>query len=111
MLKVRSFSILRRAHQVAVDTQRDNADQPETEPLVVVTMLALQDLIALPIAFYEFVMLCRDRSHKLWSNTESILRERNLLEQDGQPHSSIRNIVTAAVAGDGLAMVLGSPLK
>lgn len=83
----------------------------EATPLVAVTMMALRELIKLPIPFYELVMICRDRNHKLWSNTASILQERNLLDETGRVHDSIRNIVLSAVSGEGIDMVLGWPVE
>lgn len=70
-------------------------------------MLSLQSLIEdEPIAFYELVMLCRNPSHEPFGNTGQKLVDRMLVEQDGQPHSSIRNIVLSATVGEGLDMKL-----
>ena len=83
----------------------------EAEPLVKVAMFSLSNLIEQdPIAFYELVMLCRDRSHSLFGNTPDKLHSLSLIEQSGQPHDSIRNVVLSAVSGDGLDMELHSPV-
>ena len=83
----------------------------EVDVLVVATTLSLQSLMEdNPIAFYELVMLCRDRTHQLFGSVGGVLRDRNLIEQNGQPHGSIRNIVLSAVEGDMLDMCLVNPL-
>lgn len=83
----------------------------EAAPLVRVTMMALRSLMQdHPIAFFELVTLCRDRNHTLFGNTGVILRDQTLIQSDGQPHDSIRNIVVSAVTGDMMAMRLGSPV-
>lgn len=39
----------------------------EVEPMVIITMAALLDLInADPIAFYELTMKCRNSAHVFW---------------------------------------------
>lgn len=79
--------------------------------VVTATMMSLRGLLedvetGGPIAFYELVMLARDRNHKLFGNTERTLRDRALFPL----HGSIRNIILSAVEGDGLDMTLGSPI-
>jgi len=81
----------------------------EVKSLVSVTMLALKDLGA--IELYELVQVCRNRDHQMWGGTANVLKAFGLLETDGQPHDSIRNIVLSAANGDGLDMRLGSPVK
>jgi len=84
----------------------------EAMPLVTVTMFSLQDLgKKSPLAVYELVMLCRDREHKIFSlRLADDLKGRSLIQLDGRVHASIKNIVLSAATGDGLDMVIGSPL-
>ena len=82
----------------------------EVEPLVRVTMMSLRSLMSVnPVAFYELVELCKDRTHVLFGNTGKVLEERSLV-QNGVVHDSVRNIVLSAVTGEGLEMRLTSPV-
>lgn len=79
--------------------------------LVAVTMMSLEKLIEKPIVFYELVMLCRDRSHDVWSpEILQDLKALALVQPDGLPHRAIQDVVLSAVTGDGMDMELGSPL-
>jgi len=83
----------------------------EAEPLVTITMMCLRDLMGSdPLAVYELVMLARDRNHELFGNARQRLEARSLVQHDGRMHDSIRNIVLSAASGDGLDMVLQSPV-
>lgn len=62
-----------------------------------------------PIVFYELVMLARDQQHNLFGNTGDKLKDLHLIQRDNRMHTSLRNIVLSAVAGDGLEMTLGDP--
>jgi hypothetical protein len=82
----------------------------EVEPIVLVTMASLHKLFQdQPIAAYELVMKCRDRTHKFWGNYQDVLEKWALVQSDGNVHDSIQNIVLSAVTGDGLYMTLSSP--
>lgn len=83
----------------------------EAEVFVRAFMGALGSLLAAePVAFYELVMLCRDPAHVVWRPSVDMLKGRNLLEADGTTiHSSIRNLVLAAVEGEELEMRIVSP--
>lgn len=90
-------------------TLKNGSEIPE--PLVTVTMVSLQDLIkSNPIAFYELVMRCRDRDHRLFGNTGEVLKSFALVESNGEIHDAVRDIVLSATEGEGLEMSLGSPL-
>jgi len=82
----------------------------EGKPLVLATMMSLRRTMEKdPMAFYDFVMLCRDRHYEPFGN--AIERLENLsLVHSGQVHESIRNVVLSAVEGDGLEMTIGSPV-
>lgn len=82
-------------------------------PMVTLVMSSLEELIKkdpIGLVFYDLVMLCRNPNYKLFGNAEEVLRERNLIETDGQPHDLVRSIVLAATEGEGLEMKLVSPL-
>jgi len=77
----------------------------EAKPLYMVTMVVLKNLAKeQPTAFYDLVMMCRDKDYKAWGNNGDILKDLRLLEANGRPHDSIENIVNAVVKGDGLEM-------
>ncbi len=81
----------------------------EVRPLVAVTMLALDRLVREnPIAFYELVMKARDRKHEFFGNTASDLRALSLVQENGDLHDSIRNIVLSSTEGEGSHMILTS---
>lgn len=98
--------------QMEVVTLKNRAE--EVLPLVNVTMFGLRTLMAeKPIVLYELVMLCRDRTHRLWGKTSDELLALGFIEKHNdsvQVHDSIRNIVLSAVEGDGPEMTLGNPV-
>lgn len=79
---------------------------------VAVIFMSLENLMKSdPIAFYELVMISRDRSHKIFSSRqEETLRGLALLEGNGQPHDLTRSIVCSAVKGELLEMRLVWPI-
>ena|SRR3989344_1004550 len=83
----------------------------EVEPLVRALMMSLRQLMREhPIVFYELVHLCRDRNHRLFVDAREVLDSFTLLERNGFPHDSVRNVVLSAVEGEGLDMVFTSPI-
>ena len=84
----------------------------EVKLIVMATLRSLKSLISTdPGTFYELVMVCRDRDHKLFGNAREKLEASKLLQaHESRPHESIRNVILSAVTGDGLDMVLGSPV-
>lgn len=84
----------------------------EALSLVSVTMMSINQLLASkPLAFYEMVEVCRDKNHKIFGTLGNDLVELALLQLDGQPHGSIKNIVLSAVEGEGLDMTVSNPTK
>ena len=84
----------------------------EAVSLVNVTMMSINHLLSSkPMAFYELVEVCLDKKHKIFGNLSDDLIGLALLQNDGQPHGSIKNIVLSAVTGDGLAMTLEDPTE
>jgi hypothetical protein len=75
--------------------------------LEVVTLMSLEMLMEEnPIAFYELVQLCRDKNHSLFGNTYDKLLGLSLIQGNGQPHQSTREIVLAHTEGEGLDLTL-----
>ena len=89
----------------------------EARPLVALIYHQLKELLEKkPIVLFELVMCCRDREHVPWGKTGDDLRALSLLEPDTgcehvRIHDSIRNIVCASVEGEGLDLVLRSPVN
>ena len=77
-------------------------------------MLSLEGLAeqGLPgmLALYDLAEICKDSSYKPIRENYKKLQDLSLLQADGKPHDSIRNIVISAVQGEGLEMRLGSPV-
>lgn len=83
----------------------------EAEVIVKVVMISLDNLVVSnPVAAYELVEMCKDRTHKPFGNTSTVLKEFALITDDGV-HDSIRNIVLSAFVGDGLDMHLEYPVN
>jgi len=55
-------------------------------------------------------MKCRDETHKLFGNTGEVLKKLGLVQDDDGVHTSIRNVVLSAVEGEGLGLILDSPV-
>lgn len=83
----------------------------EFKPLVTVTMSSLRSLLQdKPIVFYELVMKSRDPNHKFFGRSGNDLKVLSLVQADERIHDSIRNIVLSSAEGEGLEMVLTSPI-
>lgn len=81
----------------------------EFKPLVAATMLSLGKLLQdNPIAFYELTMKARDSKHEFFGNVGSELKLLALIQENGNLHDSIRNIVLSVVEGEGAMMRLTS---
>lgn len=96
-----------------MDTVKLKNGIEEAEPLVQITMLSLQgmfDDVRGVTLFYDLVMRCRDRGSKMWDTQLEELQKRGLLQPDGQPHDSIKNIVLSAAVGSGSDMRLQNPI-
>lgn len=82
------------------------------EPRVVVaaTMVSLQAMFRdAPIIAYEFVSVCRDPLHKIWSGKDQMVAA-GFMNEDGKMHDTIRNVTLSALDGEGMGMTLGSPV-
>jgi len=80
-----------------------------------VLQISLQNLMQKdPIAFYEFVELCRDAKHELFGNTAETLKKYLLIETTNKGNYSVRDemktFVANAVEGEGLDMKLVDPV-
>lgn len=82
----------------------------EAKVLVQTTMNALENLVDTnPIAACELVEMCKDASHKPFGNACDILEDLSLVN-NGQVHTSIKNIVVSAFEGEGFDMRLTFPI-
>ena len=79
----------------------------ELEALVNVTMYSIGTLG--PVELYELVEICRQPGHKPWGDIGDSLKALGLLERDGRPHESIKNIVLSAAVGEGMQLHLVNP--
>lgn len=81
----------------------------EVKVLVQTTMMSLEHLVDTnPIAACELVEMCKDASHKPFGNTNNILEDLGLVN-NGQVHTSIKNIVLSAFEGEGFDLHLTLP--
>ncbi len=73
--------------------------------LYVATMQTLRSLCEKKVmVFCDLVMMCRDQSYEAFGDNAIDLKKVNVLESNGRPHKSIRQIVEAVVKGNGLNM-------
>lgn len=89
----------------------------EAKPLVEVGFSALQHLldpdryvgIKGVLMFSELVEKCRNPRHQIQERFAEELKKLMLLDERGEVHDSLRNIVLCSVEGEGLEMHLVSP--
>ncbi len=62
------------------------------------------------VSFGELVAVCRNPKHQLSDEYRAYLASRGLIEDNGQPNETTRQVVRAAVEGEGLDILLGSPV-
>lgn len=88
-----------------VTTLRTGIEMPT--PLARSIYLNLDSLMEKnPIAFFELVTLARDPGHQLFPGTEPALKNLSFLDGSGHLHRACRDLVLAAVEGQGEAMAL-----
>ena len=59
----------------------------------------------------DLLQICKnDPTYRAFGDNEETLKELALLQEDGKPHATIRNIVLSAISGEGLEMTLESPI-
>lgn len=82
--------------------------------LVTTTMMALESLMnGFPgvLMASDLVQICRaDPTYSKFGDHEEKLQQLALLQSDGKPHESIRNIVLSAFTGEGLGLKLVNPI-
>lgn len=61
-----------------------------------------------PTAFFELSCLARNHEHRLFGNTDEILKSLFFVQPSGAMHDSIRNIVLHSIEGEGLDLRLKS---
>lgn len=95
-----------------METIRLRNGAEEVKPLVVITIRTLEHVMdERPLAFYDLVMKCRDQNYQFFEDNEDYLKEQRLVDANGSIHDSIRNVVLSAAKGDGMDMVLRSPVS
>ena len=52
------------------------------------------------VVFAEFAMFCRNPQHKLVDTIVQMLKEGELLEQDGSLREEVKNVVLSAITGE-----------
>lgn len=86
-----------------------------TEEVATLVALTTSILLSLleerPLILYDLVMKCRDRDYQFFGNNEEHLKSLKLIDRDGSIHGSIRNIVLSAAKGDGLDLIIKSPIR
>lgn len=86
----------------------------EPHPTVVATMVSLKsqakDGLGGMLLLYDLQQICKGKGERVNSSTVEKLKKLALLEQSGQPHDSVRNIVLSALQGEGLGMEIVSPI-
>ena len=84
----------------------------EFEPLVQGIIHSLVELRHKdPLAFHDLVMKCRDNNYQLSKGTAFIAQNWAVLNINGGVIPNLRNVVTAAVEGDGMDMVITDPIQ
>ena len=63
-----------------------------------------------PIAFYELVETCRKPQHKSIEKYVESIKRLGLMEDDGTIRDEVRAYVVSAVTGEGIGLILGSPV-
>ena len=105
--------MLHREPEPGTVTLLSGAQLPES--MIEIVMIALRQLFhppdptAIPAtlsALDELVTHCWHPEHRISPQATRILIERGLLESNGRLHYATKHIVTSAVAGEGLNMVL-----
>src|SRR5579863_8383904 len=93
---------------------RNGSEEPEV--LVRTTFTAICRLYhngfpdMLPVV--DLARICqKDPTYKPYGTNEQVLKEMALLQPDGTPHDSVRNIVLSSVTGEGLNMFLVNPIS
>ena len=92
---------------------KNNTEEPAQ--LVAVTMTSLKHIwnSGIPgiLMLSDLVQICRDdKKYRKFGNNEDELKKCALLQANGRPHDSVRNIVLSAFTGEGLDLTLGSPI-
>jgi hypothetical protein len=87
----------------------------EPKPVVHVTMISLKEMwqsgIPGMLAVSDLVQICRgDPTYKPSGDKENQLKQLSLLQEDGRPHDSVRNVVLSAFTGKGLDLQMTSPV-
>ena len=92
-------------------TLRNGSTAPA--PIVHTTMMALRgmmsDLLGVT-ALYDLHQICLGGNYKPSTRQLEYLKSRALLQPNGRPYDSIRNVVLSAIDGEGLDMTIVNPV-
>lgn len=84
----------------------------EDSAVVAAVCVSLEGLLSSgnAVAFYEVVMVARDREHRPWGNTAITSMKLALLDSPmGEMHNSVRNVILASTEGKGMEMRMVFP--
>ncbi len=88
-----------------------NSKIEELRTLVSVIYMSLEKLLEeQPTAFYDIVMMARDKNYKPFGKNGEVLAQLVLINKDNSMHDSIKNIILASVEGDMMEMKLVNPI-
>ena len=86
----------------------------ELDSLVITTMTTLRrmmnDGFTGLMALYDLHQVCLETGYQPAAQQLEYLKILSMLQPNGRPHDSIRNIVLSAVQGEGLEMELVNPV-
>ena len=83
----------------------------ENEDLVSELMRSFKGLLKTdPEVVFDLIMKCRNRKYKFYGTSAKKLRARLLIQNDGQIHASIKNIVLSAFPGEGFQVEIVNPI-
>ncbi len=87
----------------------------EHDAAVTVTMISLKHLwnsgFSGITVISDLHQICKnDPTYRAFGDNEKTLKGLALLQEDGKPHDTVRNIVLSAISGEGLEMMLVSPI-
>ena len=78
--------------------------------LIIEVIYKLLDDPKSPMAAWDLARMCVDPGYEPFGNNAQVLKDVKLLEPNGKPHDSVRNIVVSMVEGTGLDMKLVHPI-
>lgn len=94
-------------------TLKNGSSHPEVS--VISTMMSVEGLWKSGITgmchVVELVARCKDPKVRIDLSSESALKDLGLLQGDGVPHDTVKDVVLSMAVGEGLDLTLGSPVQ